>query len=230
MKSYRSLLILVAVLFTACSTTANQPQSQPKAAPVQVPASPVQPLATAACGPQMKLLSVQPREAHAANHVGPDELYPNHDLTPGKPATLKVSDLTRRYSDHCPAHKATCTYSQDHRDVNTAVHVEVYDEYNVPADERNIQHGEVDHFWPLCAGGSNAKQNLWYQPKENEWNGENLGFKEKDWLEVEICKEIKAGDLDPKEAYDKLTADWVAYYHEKRKDTDEKVVDQDDPD
>ncbi len=81
----------------------------------------------------MKLMSVQPRQARAANRVGPDELYPNPDLTPGLPATLKVSDLTKKYSDHCPAHKATCAYSQDHRDVDKATHIEVYDEYNVPA-------------------------------------------------------------------------------------------------
>jgi hypothetical protein len=229
MRFSRCFLVLFAFTFAACSTTTNQPQPQP--APFQAPAPPLQPLASAACppsGPQMKLLAVQPREKHAANHVGPDALYPNPDLTPGLAATLKVSDLTKEYSDHCPAHKTTCTYSQDHRDVNRAAHVEVYDKYNVPDSERNIRHGEVDHFWPLCAGGSNDERNLWYQPKENEWNGENLGFKEKDWLEAEICKKIKAGDLDPQEAYDKLTADWVAYYHEMRKDSDEKVVDRDD--
>jgi hypothetical protein len=226
MKFSRFLLALFALTFGACSTAANQPQSQATA--IQAPEQQMQPLATASCPPaaeQTKLMAVQPRERHTANHVGPDALYPNPVLTPGLAATLNVSDLTKQYSDHCPLHKATCTYSQDHRDGNRA---EVYDEYNVPADERNIQHGEVDHFWPLCAGGSNDKRNLWYQPKENEFNGENLGFKEKDWLEAEICKKIKAGDLEPKEAYNKLTTDWVAYYHEMRTDGDEKVVDHDD--
>jgi hypothetical protein len=176
----------------------------------------------------MKFRAVQSREARAPSHVGPDALYPDHTKTPGLADTLKVSDLTKRYSDHCPPHKETCTYSQDHRNVSKAVHDQVYDEYEVPATERNIQHGEVDHFWPLCAGGSNKLDNLWYQPKENEWNGENLGFKEKDWLEAEVCKEIIAGELEPQEAYKKLTTDWVAYYHEKLKDSHEKIVDQDD--
>jgi hypothetical protein len=65
-------------------------------------------------------------------------------------------------------------------------------------------------------------------PKENEWNKENLGFKEKDWLEAEVCREVKAGQLDPKEAYQKLTTDWVAYYHEMRSQSDQDVVDKDD--
>lgn len=84
----------------------------------------------------------------------------------------------------------------------------------MPTGERDNQHSEVDHFWPLCAGGSNDLKNLWYQPKKNEWNKENLGFKEKDWLEAEVGNKIKAGQLDPKEAYQKMTTDWVAYYHE----------------
>ena len=85
-----------------------------------------------------------------------------------------------------------CTYSEDHRNVGKGTRDSVYAEYKVPDAERKSQHGEVDHFWPLCAGGSNDLKNLWYQPEENEWNKENLGFKEKDWFEAEVCKEIKA--------------------------------------
>jgi hypothetical protein len=137
-------------------------------------------------------MALQPREAHAANLVGPDYLYPNHDLTPGLAATLNVADLTRRYSDQCPSGKVTCTYSEDHRNVSKGTRNLIYSEYNVPGAERKNQHGEVDHFWPLCAGGSNDPKNLWYQSKENEWNKENLGFKEKDWLEAEIKRSKRA--------------------------------------
>jgi len=80
----------------------------------------------------------------------------------------------------------TCTYSEDHRKVSKATRNKVYEEYKVLGGERNNQHGEVDHFWPLCARGSNDPKNLWYRPKDNEWNKENLGFKEKDWLEAEV--------------------------------------------
>jgi hypothetical protein len=84
----------------------------------------------------------------------------------------------------------------------------------VSADKRNIQNGEVDHLYPLCAGGSNDISNLWYQPAMNKWNGKNFGFHEKDELEAYICRQIVAGDLEPREAFDKITTDWVAYYLE----------------
>jgi hypothetical protein len=227
-KHYRVLFVLFVFCLGACARAVPQPEVQP-VSPQRVEAPSLQPpAATPAPVPEMKFRAVQSREVRAPSHVGPDALYPDHAKTAGLADTLDVSDLTKRYSDHCPAHKETCTYSQDHRDVSKAVHDQVYDEYNVPAGERNIQHGEIDHFWPLCAGGSNKLDNLWYQPKENEWNGENLGFKEKDWLEAEICKEIVAGELEPEEAYKKLTTDWVAYYHEKLKESHEKIVDQDD--
>ncbi len=168
------------------------------------------------------------RETNPGGRVGPPALYPDSNKTPGLSDTLDVGDLTRPWHENCPAHKTTCTYSQAHRDVPTSVHDAVYNSYDVPADARNIQSGEVDHFWPLCAGGSNDLKNLWYQPKENPWNGENLGFKEKDWLEADICKQIKAGTLDPSEAYKRLTTDWVAYYHDERARQDANIVDADD--
>ena len=90
----------------------------------------------------------------------------------------------------------------------------MYNEYNVPAANRNIRDGEVDHLYPLCAGGSNDLANLWYQPADNEWNGENFGYHKKDVLEAYICEQIKAGRLDPEVAYQKITTDWVAYYQE----------------
>lgn len=90
----------------------------------------------------------------------------------------------------------------------------MYNEYNVPAANRNIRDGEVDHLYPLCAGGSNDLANLWYQPADNEWNGENFGYHKKDVLEAYICEQIKTGRLDPEVAYQKITTDWVAYYQE----------------
>jgi hypothetical protein len=150
--------------------------------------------------------------ASELRHIAPASLYPDPNLTPGLAATLNVDDLKRTYTDHCPDSKPTCTYSQDHRDVPGPVHKQVYDEYNVPPDQRNIKDGEVDHFYPLCAGGSNDIHNLWYQPAVGEWNGKDFGYHIKDKLETYICAQIKAGKLDPKEAYDRITKDWVQFY------------------
>src|SRR5437879_13679373 len=85
-----------------------------------------------------------------------------------------VSDIPKTYTVACPSGKSTCTYSQAHRNVPQAEHTHVYDEYNVPQSARNFQDGEVDHFYPLCAGGSNDITNLWYQPATNDWNGKNM--------------------------------------------------------
>jgi uncharacterized protein YgiM (DUF1202 family) len=150
--------------------------------------------------------------AASAQHVGPANLYPNPNMTPGLAATLSVDDLTKTYTDNCPDSKPRCTYSQDHRNVPASVHKKVYDEYNVPPHQRNIEDGEVDHFYPLCAGGSNDISNLWYQPAVGDWNGNDFGYHTKDKLEAYICVQIKAGKLDPKEAFDRITKDWVKFY------------------
>jgi SH3 domain-containing protein len=150
--------------------------------------------------------------AASTQHVGPANLYPDPTMTPGLAATLSVDDLKKTYTDNCPNSKSSCTYSQDHRNVPSSVHKKVYDEYNVPQAQRNIKSGEVDHFYPLCAGGSNDISNLWYQPGLGEWNGKDFGYHTKDKLETYICVQIKAGKLDPKEAYDRITKDWVKFY------------------
>jgi uncharacterized protein YraI len=154
-------------------------------------------------------------------HVGPNALYPDPMKTPGCAATLDVDDLTKTWTENCPGGKDSCTYSEAHRQVSKGERTFIYDEYSVPSTKRNIDNGEIDHFYPLCAGGSNSPSNLWYQPIENEWNGRNFGFKEKDKLEAWICRQIKAHKLDPQEAFDRLARDWVKFYIEELSTEDE---------
>ena len=163
-------------------------------------------------GRNIKLNPASVSTTTSAGHVGPPQLYPDPTKTPGMADTLKLSDLTKRYTEGCPHGKSSCTYSQAHRDVPASVHTQVYDEYNVAAADRNIKYGEVDHFYPLCAGGSNDIKNLWDQPADNQWNGENYGYHEKDKLETYVCEQIKAGKLDPKDAFNRIRADWVKFY------------------
>ena len=148
------------------------------------------------------------------SHIGPDSLYPDPKLTPGKAETLKVDDLTDKWACKDGTHTVTCTYSQAHRDVRAHEHKDVYDEYKVPAPQRNTKYGEVDHFYPLCAGGSNDLQNLWYQPARSILNGTNFGYHQKDKLESFVCRQIKARKIDPAVAYKRITEDWVKYYQE----------------
>jgi hypothetical protein len=62
--------------------------------------------------------------------------------------------------------------------------------------------------------GSNDITNLWYQPAKNIWNKKNFGFKAKDDLESWVCRQVKAGQLDPKDAFERITSDWVKFYME----------------
>jgi hypothetical protein len=81
-------------------------------------------------------------------------------------------------------------------------------------DPKNHLPGEIDHFFPLCAGREQRHANLWFQPATNIWNGKNYGYHEKDDLDAWVCQQIKANRLDPREAFDNLTTDWVKYYEE----------------
>lgn len=158
--------------------------------------------------------SGQSRTASAATastpRIGPKALYPDPSLTRGRAETLNGSDVRRAWP--CPAnvHKPRCTYSQSHRSVPATVKRRVYLEYGF--DPRRHEPGEVDHFVPLCAGGSNDLTNLWFQPEINKWDGKNFGFHEKDDLEAWVCQRIKAGLLTPQEAFDRITRDWVEFY------------------
>jgi hypothetical protein len=157
-------------------------------------------------------------------HVGPSQLYPDPTKTPGCAATLEVDDLTKVWIENCPGGKDSCTYSQAHRSVSKGERTSIYDKFSVPSAKRNIDNGEIDHFYPLCAGGSNSESNLWYQPIKSEWNGKNFGFKEKDKLEAWICRQIKAHQLDPQDAFDRITKDWVKFYIEEIAGEDELKV------
>jgi hypothetical protein len=144
--------------------------------------------------------------------VGPKALYPNPSLTRGKAQTLNTSELSRSWPCPRSIHKPSCSYSQAYRYVPPTVKRRVYAEYGI--DPRSHTPGEIDHFFPLCAGGSNDITNLWFQPETNVWNGKNYGFHEKDDLEAWICQQIKAGALDARSAFDRLTTDWVKFYDE----------------
>ena len=137
-------------------------------------------------------------------HIGPAYLYPNPQLTPGKADTLSFQDLTARYNGQ--------TYSQAHRNVSNTEKNQVCNEY---PDNCKVSN-EKDHFYPLCAGGSNDITNLWAQPEVNQWKGEDWGFHRKDKLESWICVQIKAGKLDPKDAFQRLTSDWVKFYQDNK--------------
>lgn len=141
-------------------------------------------------------------------HVSYSQAYPNKAITPGKADTLAILDLQNTYD--CKGH--SCTYSQSNRNVSDIVKRQIYVEYNTPYPQNGKI--EVDHFYPLCAGGSNDPQNLWIEPEHvyDFRTGEDWGYHKKDRLETWGCALIKKGDLQPIDFFTGIVDDWVAYY------------------
>src|SRR5450759_4976820 len=136
-------------------------------------------------------------------HIAPAQLYPDGTLTPGKADTFSVAAIQKRYK--CPkgvkpAKDGKCTYSKAHRSVSSALKNAIYAEYeklspgltaychalNVPPTKRKAfttgkgQRCEVDHFCPVGIGCSNDKVNLWIQRADTTYNGQPMGFHQKD--------------------------------------------------
>jgi hypothetical protein len=57
----------------------------------------------------------------ATERVGPDKLYPDATLTPGKAETVDLDDLTAEWECPNSRGKVSCTYSQSHRRVSKKV-------------------------------------------------------------------------------------------------------------
>ncbi len=184
--------------------------------------------------PAMELMG-QPHLFQSA----PPELYPDGALTPGKAETFSVAAIQKLYK--CPksakaGKSGKCTYSKAHRSVSAAVKNAVYAAYEElhqglaaychaldvrPAKRRAFTIGkgqrcEVDHFCPVGIGCSNDKENLWIQRADTTYNGQPMGFHQKDDLEAWGIAQVKAGALTPEEFDRRIWGDWVSYYLEVR--------------
>jgi hypothetical protein len=176
------------------------------------------------------LTGVQP-----ASHVAPSELYPDYSFTPGMADTVSAAAIQARYA--CPSgakagKDGKCTYSAAHRSVSSQEKNAVYAEYEElhpgltsychaldqpPAKRKALTQGkgqrcEVDHFCPVGIGCSNNMKNLWIQRADDTYQGQPMGFHQKDDLEAWGIAQVKVGKLDPAEFDRHIWADWVAYY------------------
>lgn len=118
-------------------------------------------------------------ESDAAYPRGPDL-----EMTPG---SLCQVGSTFRY----PEHIRYCN-----RDVDTKFKNEIIAEYDreLGYRVRSMPRGQfkIDHFIPLCAGGSNDRDNLWPQHKSV--------FKITDPLEPLVCQKMADGRLKQADA------------------------------
>lgn len=108
---------------------------------------------------------------------------PNTELTPG-------SLCDRPDSYRYPEHIAYCE-----RDVSGAMKAEIFETYRqqlgYTLDLSNRSHYKIDHYIPLCAGGSNEEVNLWPQHISV--------FTITDPIESVGCEVLKAGRITQKE-------------------------------
>lgn len=104
---------------------------------------------------------------------------PNSDLTPGK-----LCEKTLVY--HFPEHIAYCV-----RDVTPETKNQLIAKYDsllgFHIQKMNREEFKVDHFIPLCAGGSNDISNLWPQHKSV--------YELTDPIEPLLCDKMAAGKL-----------------------------------
>ncbi len=135
------------------------------------------------------------------SHIGPSQLYPNPTLSPGLIATDNLNDLT--------SHSACGTYSECHRNTTDAQKRTVRAEYPTCPPEQ-----EIDHILPLSIGGADDVKNLWCQPLNNMWNGQNWGYKTKDAIESYLASQVKNGKIAPKIAQECILNDWIACYQQ----------------
>lgn len=96
-----------------------------------------------------------------------------------------------------PRHPQGITYCD--RNVSTHTKWEVFDEYNnlgLGYDINTSNRGDykIDHFYPLCIGGSNEKNNLWPQHKTI--------YVQTDDIEQLTCDLVAQGKMKRQEALD----------------------------
>lgn len=113
---------------------------------------------------------------------------PNHDMTPGE--TCQRPD-TYRY----PEKIAYCN-----RDVSSSTKYAIIDkydaEYGYTIGQMNRGDFKIDHYIPLCMGGSNSTKNLWPQHKSV--------YVKTDPLEQKLCELMAGGKMLQAEAMEKI--------------------------
>jgi hypothetical protein len=110
-------------------------------------------------------------------------IKPDSRLTPGKLCDLPVE---YRY----PEHIAYCG-----RDVETETKAEIFEDYRrigYPMSSGSRSDYKIDHYIPLCMGGSNDKVNLWPQHVSI--------YKLTDSMEARLCELMKQGKLSQAKA------------------------------
>ncbi len=130
------------------------------------------------------VLSVFTASAFAAGPDGSFPLHPDAQMTPGE---LCTTGQTHRYPEGI-------TYCD--RNVDRDLKRDLFRRYDVTlgyeTQTMQRQDFKIDHYIPLCAGGSNGANNLWPQHKSV--------YTQTDPMEPLICQKMQIGVLKQAEA------------------------------
>ncbi|RYZ63685.1 MAG: hypothetical protein EOP05_23155 [Proteobacteria bacterium] len=121
------------------------------------------------------------------SNANTEERFPTHpdaQMTPGK---LCSNGTTRRYPEGIPY----CN-----RNVERGLKADIFKAYDedLGFETRQMNRGDfkIDHYIPLCAGGSNSIENLWPQHR--------TVFAITDPMEPLVCEKMSEGVLKQAEA------------------------------
>jgi hypothetical protein len=148
-------------------------------------------------------ISLTPVEVSSVNaHIGPEDAYPNLDLTPGAidPAVTQ---------DNIESTICAPGYTKSVRPPQAITHrlkVQLLAAYDRTGDLRDY---ELDHFIPLELGGCpDCVTNLWPEPY-----GSSFGARQKDRVENYLHRQVCSGEITLRQAQDAVRIDWVKVYN-----------------
>jgi hypothetical protein len=145
--------------------------------------------------------------AVVAPKAGPDDLYPNPDITPG----TTNPDVTQ-----ANIHQTICVSGW-----TTTVRPPVSYTNNLKKEgitqygysDPKLKDYEEDHFIPLEIGGDpKDPKNLWPEPYDTKVSAKTVGARQKDKVEDLLKKQVCAGTITLKEAQEQIAGDWYKIY------------------
>lgn len=152
------------------------------------------------------------RTAHAtaavvAAKAGPDDLYPNAEITPGatNPDVTQASiHQTICVKNWTATVRPPVPYTNNLKTKGIAQYG-----YSDP----NLKDYEEDHFIPLEIGGNPTdKKNLWPEPYGTKVGTRTMGARQKDKVEDLLKKQACAGTITLKEAQEQIAGEWYKIY------------------
>jgi hypothetical protein len=151
--------------------------------------------------------SSEPNQTHEA-HLGPADIYPDPERTPGAENTEITQDNIRETI--CNPLWSTKSIRPD-EEYTHRLKIEQINEYGY-SDSR-LKDYEEDHFIPLELGGNPTDpKNLWPEPYETSIpdGGAHAKDKVENYLHAEVC----SGSLTLEQAQREIREDWYRVYTE----------------